>query len=98
MKVRMGFVSNSSSSSFVLLAKNDKLTKEELEKYNNDEMIKMHEEDYKEYYPDNYTKDNMLILDTLSIEYGEGEEEIEKVLKVISKHYNTELKLVALDD
>jgi hypothetical protein len=76
MKIRTGFVSNSSSSSFIVLLKNPPLTKEQIFKHN----IKMLEDQDKEYAESILeTANGRMILSLNSIENG-GEEDAQNIV------------------
>jgi len=82
MKIRNGFVSNSSSSSFIIVSKNGKLTKEKIMKVLNvnkkSPMYSMAEDVTKSMlYADKYTPEKFL--DNYS--YGDTIEEMEKEFK-----------------
>lgn len=93
MKVRQGFVSNSSSSSFIILRKNDKLTEEEI-KENNIKKIQKYDDDYgyddiKEYQDE--------ILFVASVEYG-AEEDVEDIVNKFSEVFKETIYMKSFGD
>lgn len=88
MKIRKGFVSNSSSSSFIVTVKDEKYTKEQIENHNKKILCDNYgpiDED-KEYIDQQVKKyKNQYILYIGSVEYG-AEESVEKVTLELLKH------------
>ena len=82
MKIRMGFVSNSSSSSFVIYRKNTNKTEEEIFEYNKNKFITYYDEDYinemLEDDPDYIPRYKELLLAS-SLEYGD-EQTVETIV------------------
>lgn len=89
MKVRSGFVSNSSSSSFIVIVKAPELSKEELVKLNTAIYTKSGGEEYAEESKSEIealvdNDEHVIIMKR--VEYG-GEESVEEVAKELLKYF-----------
>ena len=88
MKIRNGFVSNSSSSSFVVYRKNSGFSNSEILKLNLEKCIEAYGEDeYSTKKAEKITAQGKYILFTASIEYG-GEDGAEIIAKDMLKLTN----------
>ena len=91
MKVRSGFVSNSSSSSFILIKKDQSLSKEELIKRINDVYRKAYDNEYIEDSKDdieNMADRKEYCVFIKSIDHGVDASEIEDMVNTLIQHFN----------